>query len=270
MTSPAGQLRTAPPAAGLTADQVAFYHEHGYLIVGQVLTSDELEELRERSELIAAGEAAHVPESQRQVEPLVEKGELAAEDPVLSLRKLFHLAWHDDVMLAHARRPAVVERIALLLGPDLKLYQDQLFMKPPRVGSRQPYHQDQPLGFYIDPPELMVTCWTALDHATEENGCLRVLPGTHRHGQRPREVIEEYERRALAGELVGQEVPLVLRPGECSFHHGHVLHSSCPNLSGRRRRGYATHYVSARCRYTGPEPKPPFPLARGREVAGGL
>jgi phytanoyl-CoA hydroxylase len=238
---------------GLTAEQVAFFHENGYLIVGNVLAEMELEELRERSEQIAAGEAAHVPDSQRQVEPLVEKGELAAaEDPILSIRKLFHLAWHDDVMLAHARRPAVVERIASLLGPDLKLYQDQLFMKPPRVGSRQPYHQDQPLGFYIDPPELMVTCWTALDPATEENGCLRVLPGTHRRGQLPREAIEEYERRALAGELAGEEVPLVLRPGECSFHHGHVLHSSCPNLSGRRRRGYATHYVSALCSITKP------------------
>jgi ectoine hydroxylase-related dioxygenase (phytanoyl-CoA dioxygenase family) len=119
------------------------------------------------------------------------------------------------------------------------------------------------LGFYIDPPERMVTCWLALDDATRENGCLRVLPGTHQHGALPAEVIQEYERRAVEEELP-EEAPLVLKAGECSLHHGHLLHCSTPNLSGKRRRGYATHYVSARCRYTGPEPKPEFPLVRGQ------
>jgi ectoine hydroxylase-related dioxygenase (phytanoyl-CoA dioxygenase family) len=203
------------------------------------------------------------------VEPRVARGELAAENYVLSLRKLSHLAWYDPVMLSHARRPAIVDRIASLHGPDLKLYQDQLFMKPPGVGSRQPYHQDQPWGFHIDPPELMVTCWLALDDATLENGCMRVLPGTHRQGALPREVIEGYESRALEG-CLDDEVPLVLKAGECSFHHGHVLHCSHPNLSDQRRRGYATHYVSARCRYTGPEPEPEFPLVRGEAHPGAL
>jgi hypothetical protein len=50
----------------------------------------------------------------------------------------------DPAFEAHAKRARVVEMIAALLGPDLTLYQDQLFMKAPRVGSRQPYHQDQP------------------------------------------------------------------------------------------------------------------------------
>src|SRR5438105_1777196 len=235
---------------GLTPEQVAFFRRNGYLIVGRVVTDAELEQLRERVEWIASGDAEHVPAHSRQVEPRVAQGELTAEDYILSLRKLSHLAWYDEVMLAHARNPAITDRIASLLGPDLKLYQDQLFMKPPRVGSRQPYHQDQPLGFYIDPPELMVTCWTALDDVTLENGCLRVLPGTHKRGALPPEALAEYERQALEGTLV-QEVPLVMKAGECSFHHGHVLHSSHPNLSDKRRRGYATHYVSARCRYTG-------------------
>jgi ectoine hydroxylase-related dioxygenase (phytanoyl-CoA dioxygenase family) len=172
-------------------------------------------------------------------------------------------------MLAHARDPRITDRVATLIGPDLKLYQDQLFMKPPRVGSRQKYHQDQPLGFYIDPPELMVTCWLALDDATLENGCLRVLPGTHRDRVLPQEVIQECERRAVE-EGLKEEVPLVLKAGECSLHHGHLLHSSFPNLSDRRRRGYATHYVSARCRYTGSETRLTFPQVRGQSFPGCL
>ncbi|HZP82948.1 MAG TPA: phytanoyl-CoA dioxygenase family protein [Chthonomonadaceae bacterium] len=255
--------------SGLTEEQVAFFQENGYLLVGQVLTSAEVEALRERAEWIASGHAAHIPPEYLQVEPRVAQGELEADNYILSLRKLSHLAWFDDVMLSHARHPNIVEKIASLLGPDLKLYQDQLFMKPPRVGSRQPYHQDQPLGFYIDPPDLMVTCWTALDDVTLENGCLRVLPGTHKNGVLSAEAIQEAERKALNGKLK-EEAPLILKPGECSLHHGHILHSSHPNLSGKRRRGYATHYVSARCRYTGTDPTVSFPLVRGQAFPGCL
>src|SRR5437773_8441045 len=253
----------------LTSEQIAFFQENGYLILEKLFTEEELEALRRRAEWIASGEAPHIPEQFRQVEPRVAQGELAADDYVLSLRKLSHMAWYDEVMLAHARDPRITDKVASLLGPDVKLYQDQLFMKPPRIGSRQRYHQDQPLGFHIDPPELMVTCWLALDDSTLENGCLRVLPGTHRTGELPGEVIQEYERRAEEGGLP-EEVPQVLKAGECSIHHGHILHCSTPNLSGQRRRGYATHYVSARCRYTGPAPNPEFPLVRGHVVAGGL
>lgn len=63
-------------------------------------------------------------------------------------------------------------------------------------------------------------------------------------------------------------MPLVLKAGGCRFHHGHLLHCSYPNLSDKRRRGYATHYVSARCRYVGPEQNPTFPLIRGRAFPG--
>src|SRR5262245_47540430 len=254
---------------GLTREQVAFFRRNGYLIVGRVVTDGELEELRERVEWIASGEAEHIPEHYRQVEPRVAQGELTAETYTLSLRKLSHLSWHDPVMLAHACRPAITDRIASLLGPDLKLYQDQVFMKPPGVGSRQPYHQDQPWGFHIDPPELMVTCWLALDDVSLENGCMRVLPGSHRNGALAREEVDDHERRALE-DCLKDEVPLEMKAGECSFHHGHVLHCSFPNRSDKRRRGCATHYVSARCRYAGPEPKPEFPLVRGQAFPGAL
>jgi ectoine hydroxylase-related dioxygenase (phytanoyl-CoA dioxygenase family) len=253
----------------LTPEQVAFFEENGYLILPRLFSDEELEALRRRAEWIASGEAPHIPAEYRQVEPRIAQGEQSADSYVLSLRKLSHMAWYDEVMLAHARDPRVTDKVVSLLGPDIKLYQDQLFMKPPRVGSRQRYHQDQPLGFHIDPPEPMVTCWLALDDATLENGCLRVLPGTHRRGVLSEDALAEIERRAVAGDLP-EEVPLAMRAGQCSLHHGHLLHSSFPNLSDQRRRGYATHYVSAHCRYTGPEPKPEFPLVRGEAAPGCL
>src|SRR5262249_32907100 len=118
----------------------------------------------------------------RRVEPAVERGEMMTDTHESSSRKMVLLAGDDDVFQAHAFRPRIVEYSQALLGPDLTLYQDQLFMKQPGVGPRNRYHQDQPAGFHIDPPDLLVTCWTALDASTEENGCLRYLPGSHMQG----------------------------------------------------------------------------------------
>ena len=159
---------------GLTQARVDLFHAQGFLFGENVLTPDEIEAMRARVEQIARGEIPEGSRIKRQVEPGVAAGEKAASDYEASLRKMAGLALAgDDVFEAHAKRPRIVEMIQALLGPDLTLYQDQLFMKPARVGSRQPYHQDQPAGFHIDPPEALVTVWTALDDSTEENGCRR-------------------------------------------------------------------------------------------------
>jgi ectoine hydroxylase-related dioxygenase (phytanoyl-CoA dioxygenase family) len=250
----------------LSEEQVKQFWKDGFLIVEDLLDEDEVTTLRTRAEWVASGEAPHIPNERLQVEPRVVEGVVQAETYADSLRKMSHLAFYDEVFQAHARNPKVLDVIESLLGPDIKLYQDQLFMKPPRIGSRQRYHQDMPLGFYIDPPD-MVTCWAALDDATIENGCLWMIPGTHTFGIMEKSQWEEYERMTLEGRL-SEERPVELKTGSCSFHHGLVLHSSQPNTTGRRRRGYATHYVSARCRYTGPPEKNDAILVRGMSIPG--
>ena len=250
----------------LSEDQVRKFQEDGVLIVEDLLDEAEVETLRKRAEWVASGQSPDIPKGNLQVEPRVAKGELQADTYADSLRKMNHLAFHDEVFQAHVKNSKVLDVIESLLGPDLKLYQDQILMKPPRVGSRLSYHQDAPLGFHIDPPD-MVTCWAALDDSTEENGCLRVLPGTHRFGVIDRAEWNAYEQRALDGRLPEERL-LVMKAGSCSFHHGLILHSSQPNLSDRRRRGYATHYVSARCRYTGPPDKNDAMLVRGQAIPG--
>ena len=233
----------------------------GVLVVPDLREEAEIATLCARAEWAASGNAEHVSPERRQVEPRAARGEQRVENYADSLRKMSHIAFCDEVFAAHARNQKVLDVVEALLGPDLKLYQDQLFMKPPRVGSRQAYHQDAPHGFHIDPPD-MVTCWTALDDATIENGCLWMLPGSHRYGYMDRDEWQSYEERALAGDLPAEQ-PIELKAGDCSFHHGLILHSSHPNRSDRRRRGYATHYVSARCRYTGNSAQNDALLVRG-------
>ena len=250
----------------MTADQIARFQEDGYIVVPGLLSTDELDRLRERADWIASGKAPHIEQERLQVEPVVTAGQRSAPTYAESLRKMAHVAFSDELMFAHATNVKILDAIEALLGPDFKLVQDQLFMKPARVGSRQKYHQDAPLGFHIDPPAL-VTCWCAIDRATTENGCLWMLPGSHRHGYIDQQAWAEHERRAAAGSMPEQR-PVELHPGDCSFHHGLILHASGENTSGARRRGYATHYASARCRYTGPAEKNGARLVRGRSYPG--
>lgn len=246
----------------ISQNQVKQFWEDGFLIVEDLLDEDEIAVLRQRSDWIASGEADHIANNLLQVEPEVAAGVEQTDTYAKSLRKMSHLAFYDPVFERHARNPKILDIIEALLGADLKLYQDQLFMKPPKIGSRQRYHQDMPLGFFIDPPD-MVTCWAALDDSTIENGCLWMLPGTHQFGIIEQEAWADYEQQSLEGRLPNEK-PIVMRTGSCSFHHGLILHSSQPNLTDHPRRGYATHYVSAHCRYTGPSEKNDAMLMRGQ------
>ena len=250
----------------LSVNQIHQFWADGFLIVDNLLDEAEIQTLRTRVDWVASGGAEHIAAHLLQVEPQVAAGQAQAETYATSLRKMSHLAFYDEVFQAHARNPKILDVIEALLGPDLKLYQDQVFMKPPRIGSRQRYHQDMPLGFYIDPP-AMVTCWAALDDATVENGCLWMLPGTHKYGILEEAKWADYERQSVAGTLP-EERPVPLKTGSCSFHHGLILHSSRPNLTDQRRRGYATHYVSAHCRFTGPPEKNDALLVRGQSLPG--
>lgn len=250
----------------LSAQQVEQFWQDGVLIVENLLDEQALATLRARAEWVATGQATHIAPERLQVEPGVTAGAVRSENYADSLRKMSHLAFSDPIFAQHARHSPILDVIESLLGPDLKLYQDQLFMKPPRIGSRQRYHQDAPLGFYIDPPD-MVTCWAALDDATIENGCLWMLPGTHQFGVIDKTKWEEYEALSLAGQLPAER-PIELKAGSCSFHHGLILHCSRLNLSDKRRRGYATHYVSAHCRYTGDPAQNDALLVRGSAQPG--
>jgi len=252
----------------LSQAQIDQFWRDGFLIVEDLLDQGEIDALRERIAWVVAGKAKTIAPTLLQVEPDVAAGKAEADNYADSLRKLSHLAFYDEIFQAHARNPKILDIIESLIGADIKLYQDQIFMKPPKIGSRQRYHQDMPLGFHIDPPH-MVTCWAALDEATIENGCVWMLPGTHKFGIIDQAEWSVYEEKSVAGALPEEE-PVRLKSGSCSFHHGLIMHCSRPNLTDQRRRGYATHYVSAHCRYTGDPAKNDALLVRGQSVAGGI
>lgn len=243
----------------LTDEQKQHFWENGYLVVRDLLTQEEVEALKEQANLIASGEVSHVPAEWIQVEPVVRRGEIQTASKIESVCQLWNLVPHDEVMRAHAANPKIVDIIVDLLGPDIKLYGDQLFTKPPKHGSRKEYHQDSNSWKHLVPYNL-VSCWAVMDDATIENGCLWMILGSHKWGLISREREQGIESRALEGEWEN-EVPVEWKSGDCSFDHS-LSHA---NRSSKQHRGYVTHYMCSKTKYMGDAPKPDYPLICGQE-----
>jgi len=250
----------------LSESQITQFEETGHLVVESLISQTQLDIVRGRMSAIAEG-SVDFPAAQLEYEPDAGDDRSAIE----RLRKINEGAAHDPVFMEHSLNSAILDVIEDLLGPDLKLFGDQMFVKPPG-GLEKTYHQDS--AYFFIEPMAIITAWVALDDATLENGCLWVIPGSHRQG------VLDHSEVWMVGDRQDQkipdaaidrskEVPVLLKAGDCSFHHSLLMHRSGPNNTAHFRRGQATHYMSARSRWTGkPEDKPDYPLIRGREHAG--
>ncbi len=248
----------------LTQEQIDQFWRDGFLAVHNVLEPDEVAALRHRTDSIILGDIPF-PEESIQIEP-----ELEAQNPhgtarLTAVRKMWQLTRYDPFFAEYARHTRIVEVVVDLLGPDVKLYADQMLLKPPFHGSAKPYHQDSPY-WPIEPMEL-VTCWMAMDDSTRENGCMRFLPGTHKLGLVEHHFLEGTHIVPNGWEEMSKrpdEVAVELKAGSCTFHHSLVLHETSPNRSPHPRRAMTTAYMRATSRYTGKPPQPEFMQIAGK------
>jgi ectoine hydroxylase-related dioxygenase (phytanoyl-CoA dioxygenase family) len=251
----------------LTPPQIEQYHRDGFLVFEELFRPHEVAGLLSHLEDLVL-KRVPCPEGIRmQVEPAVQRGEASAASPMERLRKVEGLVEHEEAFTRLAADSRVLDVMQDLIGPDIKLFRDALMMKPPRHGSAKPYHQDSAY-WQIDPPDL-VSVWMALDDATLENGCMRVIPGSHASGVLEHKHLQDYQ--VDEAELdTSHEVAVPLKSGGCLFFHSLLLHATAPNHSPHPRRSIIISAMSARSRYTGPEPRPHFPLLRGREYPGAV
>ncbi|MEU5881931.1 phytanoyl-CoA dioxygenase family protein [Spirillospora sp. NPDC047279] len=147
------------------------------------------------------------------------------------------------------------------IGPDIALFASHYISKPPHTGKAVLWHQDG--AFWPLDPMRVVTLWLAIDHSTPENGCLRVIPGSHRgelHAVRELatdDAVFNVESDVAVDE--SQAVDMVLRPGDVEVHHPGIMHGSNANTSPHRRCGLTIRYIPTSTRITA-EPQP-FPSA---------
>jgi phytanoyl-CoA hydroxylase len=251
----------------LMPQQVEQYRRDGYLVFDRLFRREEVAALLSCLEELVLERVTRPEGVAVQIEPAVRRGEAEATSPLEAVRKVEGLVERVPAFAGLAADPRLLDAMQDLVGPDIKLFRDALMMKPPRHGSAKPYHQDSAY-WQVDPPDL-VSAWIALDDATLENGCMRVLPGSHTWGVIEHKHLQDYQVDETDLDT-SNEVAVPLQAGGCLFFHSLLLHATAPNQSPHPRRSMIISAMSARSRYTGPEPKPHFPLLRGREYAGAV
>ncbi len=206
-----------------------------------------------------------------QMEPRVQRGELRVSHPGDGIRKIEGLVEWDPLFRELALNSRIVDRIAQVLGPDLKLFRNALMLKPPAVGSPKGWHQDSP--YWPIEPMSLSSCWIPLEDATPENGCMAVIPGGHLLGPLPHiRVTDDYviDPDSLPGGFSGPEAGLLvpMRAGSGLFFHSLIPHYTAPNLSSGWRRAVVLAYMSSHSRYTGAGPCPTYFPIRGETFPG--
>ncbi len=146
-----------------------------------------------------------------------------------------------------AMRRELVDMVAALIGEDVILWGCHIFCKPAGTGQETPWHQD---GHYW-PIRPLATCtaWVALEPSTRENGCLRVVPGSHRERRLFDHMREDRTDTVLAQQIdrsafeESDAVDIELEPGQLSLHDVFMIHGANANRSPRRRTGVAIRYM---------------------------
>jgi hypothetical protein len=167
----------------------------------------------------------------------------------------------------------LLDLVEPVTGPDIVLWSSHFICKDPYTGRATPWHEDSALWEgRVDCYDNIVTVWLALDRSTQENGCMRVIPGTHHNGF-SRYVPADSATNTFATQIErvdeASAVYFALEQGECSLHDSRIVHGAEANTSPHRRCGYTTRYLPASTRII-PERNPGHTvwLARGRDRAG--
>jgi len=153
-------------------------------------------------------------------------------------------------LATHSTALDVVEQ---LIGPNILLHSATYIVKEPGSTSFVSWHQD--LTYWGFSHDDQVSMWLALSPATVPSGCMRMISGSHVHGQLHHETTKNesnvlFNGQTVAGVQENDAVVCPLRAGQASFHHGWTLHSSGPNESDDRRIGLNVQYLATHMRQT--------------------
>ena len=147
---------------------------------------------------------------------------------------------------------ALLNAVEDVLGGDILIDGTLVFYKPPRDSGYVSWHQDSVYsGWHLTPS---VSAWIALTASHRANGCMRVLPGSHRQGVLDHANARDESNLLFRGERIravdeSRAVDVVLRPGEMSLHHSNLVHGSNPNTSDEPRIGFIVRFVTHRIRH---------------------
>jgi ectoine hydroxylase-related dioxygenase (phytanoyl-CoA dioxygenase family) len=227
------------PTAAVPPAAVSQYRERGWAVIPGVFSAAETDEISAVAMQVSAAELAASPGERFTVD--------ASPDGELQPRKIDYPFLKHPAFRRFALDPRLAGIAAAFLGQDAYLIRDQLFCKPPRFGTKKPYHQEN-AALLFEPPGDMIVTWVALDPASQDNGCLRFIDGSHH------ELLEHSPVPGAPYHLVPdtsavdmtRESVMPVGKGSVIVIHSQVLHGSAANHSSQWRRAYSCHWVTRR------------------------
>lgn len=232
----------------MNSDDVEFYRQNGYIQFPEFFSPEEIGPLRRVIDNAVAIGRGRIKGA--------EKGGRSSEDYERVFNQMVNL-WTD---YAAAKAIAFDERLGecarrLSQSRHVRIYHDHAMIKPPGETSKETnWHQDAP--YWPMDPVGALSAWIAVDDVSEENGCLQFVPGSHRHGkQEPIKlgvegagIVEKFKTRGVE---VPDPVPMPMKAGGITFHHGCTFHYAAANRTDAPRRAFAIIYIPDTTRFTG-------------------
>ncbi len=242
-----------PSTPLLTDAQIAEYWERGFTLARGLFTQGELEAWDGRFVDIVEKRVPAAPRLLAMRDVMVAKGAVDPKSELAAIAKIQDFE-NDPVLDAYNTHPKLLDVVAQLLGPDLQSIHCMLINKPPDVDGRHPLHQDL-VYFPFRPGDAVVASWTALQPVTRENGCLVVVPGTHRgpllaHQNMEWEFVNSGYWGAAGIGPDSERVHIECEPGDTILFHSLILHGSGRNTTQGFRRAISCHYATTTCEKT--------------------
>lgn len=236
----------------VTEAQRAQLSDQGFFVLADVFPAAEMDDLACQIEAY----------QQRHEEALRARGGEEGISRAHEITFTAFLAENDPQILAFCRRPEFVALTTALLGPDVDLYWNQSVFKMPEGEKEFPWHQDD--GYTPVTPFPYLTLWLALNDATLENGCISVLPGSHRRG------LLTHVRTPIGLACHGADDPdqgvrVPVKAGSMAVFLSRTIHKSGVNRSRGIRKAYVIQYTQAGATslITGEPVGGQTPIARG-------
>ncbi|WP_177182541.1 phytanoyl-CoA dioxygenase family protein [Paenibacillus sp. OV219] len=229
-----------------TEEHVKAYREQGFIAIDQVLQKGEVE-----ASVSAIMEVMFDLETKAKIQFTKPQHELTSDvERELAVRKVSEFVDVHTALHAAAYHPSILSVVERLLGGPVKLAQDQALLKPPYGGGEKPWHQDMAYG-NLSYEKAVVGVWIALDNAGLGNGCMHVIPQSHRDGGVPHYAVRDWQicDRYVP---VEEDVAIPLNPGGALFFHGLLYHGTPFNFSTHRRRALQFHYAPSEAQKMSP------------------
>ncbi|XP_017498135.2 phytanoyl-CoA dioxygenase, peroxisomal isoform X1 [Manis javanica] len=237
----------------LSPEQRAFYEENGFLVIKNLVSDADIKRFRNEFERICRNEVK--PERIMIMRDVtIGKSEYVPSENMVTKVQDFQ---EDEELFSYCTLPEILKYVECFTGPDIMAMHTMLINKPPDSGkktSRHPMHQD--LHYFCFRPSNSIVCaWTAMEHIDQNNGCLTVLPGTHKGTLKPHDYpqweggvnimyhgIQDYDEAAA-------QVHVVMEKGDTVFFHPLLIHGSGVNKTKGFRKAISCHFADAHCHY---------------------